>query len=50
MKKVISEKDFRDSQDLWIDKAIMYEEERTTKMSYKIYPLLSQEYELSHED
>lgn len=50
MKKVMSEKDFRGLQDLGIDKVIMYEEERTTKMPDKMYQHLSQEFELAHED
>lgn len=46
MKKAIYDKGFNGMQDLQIDKFIMYEEERTIKMSQH----LSQKSELSHDD
>lgn len=50
MKKVISKKDLNGLQDLKIDKFNMYEEERTTKISNKMYQHISQKSELSHKD
>ncbi|CAI8588388.1 unnamed protein product [Vicia faba] len=50
MKKVIYEEDIRSLQDLGIDKASMYEEERSTKMSKNMFQHLAQKSELSHED